>query len=199
MAATKTRAVLYTLAETAINLLVNGSAFAVPAGAVLAEVHLYFAQVTVTAPAAGTNIKIQGHLETSGNENLWMDLAVIPTGITAAANTTANGAISANATSITTAGSATFGARTKLLYFRDSATAGEWIEMTTHVTTTITIPSPGIVLAHLTGINIYDQGIRQNVTLDVQGIQRLRVVVDNNTQATGPTVAVFADVCTEIP
>jgi hypothetical protein len=185
--------VLYVLAETAVGALVNGAAYAIPTNAIRADVELFIAQVNTTAPTGGPPnvIMIQG-CDDASDDTRWVDLFGPSTGTTAAVTTTLNGAVSAAATSITLTGSGTFGATTKQLYIRDSSTVGEWVKAQGQATNTLTVPAPGSVNSHLTGINVYDQAVRVLVQLDVACLKRLRVQVDNNQQATGPTLAVFA-------
>lgn len=184
--------ILYALAETAVGALVNGAAYSVPTNAIRADVELFIAVVQTTAPLSPPNaITIQG-CDDATDDTRWTDLVPFTSSPTAAATTTANGAISAAATSVTLTGSGTFGARSTLLYFRDSSTVGEWVKAQGHVTNTLTVPSPGVINSHLTAINIYDQALRIPCSLDVSCLKRLRVTVDNNVGATGPTLAVFA-------
>lgn len=187
---------LYALAETAVGSLVHGSAYAIPTNAVRADIQIFVASVQTTSPLSPPNaIVIQGSNDAS-DDTQWVDLVSFTSSATASATTTANGAISAAATSVTLTGSGTFGARSTLLYFRDSSSAGEWVEAQGQSTTTLTVPAPGVVGAHSTGINIYDQALRYDVSFDVSCKKRFRVKVDNNVGATGPTLAVAAKINT---
>lgn len=187
---------LYTLAETAVGTLVHGSAYAIPSNAIRADVQLFVAAVQTTSPLSPPNlITIQGSNDAS-DDTQWDDLVFFTSSATASATTTANGAISAAATSVTLTGSGTFGARSTLLYFRDSSSTGEWVQAQGQATTTLTVPAPGVVGAHSTGINIYDQALRYDISLDVSCKKRLRIKVDNNVGATGPTLAVIAKINT---
>ena len=188
---------LYTLAETAINVLVNGAAYTTPANAIRADIELFVALVNTATPLSPPNsITIQGCDDATADEK-WVDLASFSTGTTTALTTTLSTTIAAGGTpTATLAGSGTFGARTTLVYLRDSNVLGEWVRAQSHTGTTLTVPSPGIMLAHTSGINLYDQAQRFYCSLDISCIKRLRVTVDNNVAATGPTLAVAAIVNT---
>lgn len=200
MAATKTSATLYTLAETAINTISVGSAFSVPSGAVEAAIAISVAQVTTTTPAGGLTVILQGNPETSGNAEKWEDISSFYLlGVTAAATTTTSAGITGGSTtSVATVGSATFGARTSYLYLRDSGTVGEWIRSLSHVSTTLTF-SEACALSHTSGISMYSQASTQFYNISVGSYNRLRLIIDNNTQATGPTYAVQGLIVTTIP
>lgn len=187
---------LYALAETAINTLVNGAAYSIPTNAIRADIELYIAIVTTTALLASPNAIIIQTCNDATDDSQWVDAVPFSTNTTTALTTTANGAISAAATSVTLTGSGTFSARSGFIYFRDSSTVGEWVNAQGQATTTLTVPSPGVINSHLTGINIYDQAVKYLASLDVSCVKRLRIKVDNNVAATGPTLAVFARVTT---
>lgn len=185
---------LYTLAETAINALVHGSAYAVTAGTTRADVAVYIALVANTAllsPPHQVTIQVCQH---ATDDTQWIDGPSFSTNTVTANTTTANGAISAAATSVTLTGSGTFGSRSALLYFRDSSSVGEFVQAQSQATTTLTVPAPGVVNSHLTGINIYDGAVKYYASLDVTDVKRIRLKVDNNVAATGPTIAVFATI-----
>jgi hypothetical protein len=188
--------VIQAVVETAINTLFQSAAYSVPSNAIRADVELYVAYVGTTAPLSPPNNIVIQTCNSATDDSQWVDNAPFSGSTTTAATTTANGAISAAATSVTLTNSGTFGSRSTLLYFKDSTTAGEWVQAQGQATTTLTVPAPGVVNSHLTGINIYDQALRFYCSLDVSCIKRVRIKVDNNVAATGPTVAVYASVTT---
>jgi hypothetical protein len=201
MAATKTRTVLYTLAETAINAVAVGAAYTLPTSTpsqtIQALVHIYLAYVATTAPL-GQSIRLQGNMSAS-DESTWVDIAIISGGTTAAVTDTTAGAITGgSSTTVATTSAATIGARSKLIYLKDSTTVGEWKYATSQAGSVLTFQGAAAA-NHSSGISFYDQAMQFFLPVDVTGLLRLRVVVDNNAQATGPTVAVFAEVTTYQP
>jgi hypothetical protein len=192
---------LYSLAETTIGALVNGSAYSVATApqAINASVAIYVAQVNSTAPSNSTTSNPPNRIVLQGNQYAsddakWFDLFQFSTNLTASNVGTTSAAISAGATSFS-ATSGLFGSLSKALYLRDSSSAGEWVRMQNQSGTTVTVPSPGVVNAHGSGINGYDQTFKFCASgFDVSSLLRLRLQVDNNQQSTGPTLAVLATV-----
>jgi hypothetical protein len=157
---------------------------------------LWIAAVTTTTPAAGLVVYVQGNHDASGSEDKWVDLTTVQTGTTAAGTDTTTAGITANSSStVATTGAATFGARSILVFIKDSTTAGEWIRIRNHASNTINLATNQLFqVSHSTGVSIYSQASRVPILIDVSGLKRVRLMVDNNVQATGPTYAVFATI-----
>ena len=192
-------ATLYAHAETAINTSTAGAAYSLPSApspAVSAQIMLWIAAVTTTTPAAGLVVYVQGNHDASGSEDKWVDLTTVQTGTTAAGTDTTTAGITANSSStVATTGAATFGARSILVFIKDSTTAGEWIRIRNHASNTINLATNQLFqVSHSTGVSIYSQASRVPILIDVSGLKRVRLMVDNNVQATGPTYAVFATI-----
>lgn len=198
--------VLYSIAETAQATLVNGSAYTLPTSPISIEatIAVYLAQVNTTAPGTTgskppNRIAVQVN-HSSSDDTTWVDYAVFSGGTTASVTTTTNGSVSAAATSVTLTGSGTFGTTSQILYFRDSSSTGEWVRMQSQSTTTLTVPSPGCVSSHSSGISVYDQAIKfPNVLVPTGTFKRVRLQVDNACQATTCTIAVYAEISTYSP
>jgi putative NIF3 family GTP cyclohydrolase 1 type 2 len=206
MAGVQTKILLTaTVIETAINGVTVHSAVDitpgggnVPAGnvAILAEATYRIAQVTTTTPASGTNLILQGHHDASGSAEKWVTINTTTLlGTTAAATDTTTGAITGGSTAtVGTTAAATFGARTKQIYIRDSSTVGEWIIMKSQAGSVLTPIEATFGLSHSSGVSLYDQAQIASLSgIDLTPFKRLRAITDNNSQATGPTVAVFIE------
>jgi hypothetical protein len=193
-------ATLYTHAETAINASTIGAAYTLPtAGAspsVIAQVHIWIAPVSTTTPAAGLVVYVQGNHDASGSDDKWVDLTNVQTGTTAASTDTTTAGITANSSStVAMTGAATFGARSVMVFIKDSTTAGEWVRIRNHASNTINLATNQLFqVSHSSGVSVYNQAVRVPVLVDVSGLKRIRIMVDNNAQATGPTYAVFATI-----
>lgn len=152
------------------------------------DVAIDFALIGTTAPAVGTQILIEARLSST---DTWRELLPIPTGNIAAVSTTLNGDATAPTTTLTTVGSATFAARSKVLFIYESGTLAnsEWVRMVGHASTTVTL-SDAIANNHASGVAIYDQAQQWHVQFNCIGIYAIRMVVNNNAQATGSNVVV---------
>jgi hypothetical protein len=179
---------LYTLEETAINVVSVGAVRTKAANAITASIEIFFAQTTATTPAAGTRIVVEADTESTGNS--WVPVATLITGPLLAELEALTGTIAAAATVLTCASTTNFGPRTELIFIRNTTLANsEWAEVTTISSNASVTVKDGIVNAQ-TGSTIYDQASRFLIQFDCSGFSRYRVIVDNNNQATGPTVAV---------
>ncbi len=189
---------LYALAETAINTVTAGSAVTLTTGAVTAAVSLWFAQSTTTAPASGTRLILQGDDQTSGNST-WVDLITFVTGTTAAESEAVSGTEAAGSTVIEVASTANLGTRTEDIFFKNSTLGNsEWAKLVSIVSNTSITLLDALTNAQ-TSSTIYDQAANYILNVPVDGLKRLRLIVDNNYQATGPTVAVKASVTDYVP
>ena len=197
-------ATLYTLAETAINAATQGSSYAIPStpnASITAAINIWTAPTSTTTPASGIVVHVQVHKDASGNEQNWEDLVLFGTGTTAAVTDTTTAAITGGSgNTVAMTGAATFGARTALLYIRDSSSAGEWIYALKQASSTLTLPTNATFqVSHSSGVSIYSQAQMNSLLVDVSGYKRMRLLIDNNTQATGPGYAVFATIETWCP
>lgn len=134
---------------------------------------------TGTAFTLGSpNIRIEGSVKSSGN-NSWAPLFTYQPPIGASiANTTLNGAVSANAaTFIVTAG--TNIAAGDILFLGDSSAANYEIVRVKSIATTTVTPEENVVNAHANAAIVTDQAFIFTAVLGVSSYQRIRAVVDN--------------------
>jgi hypothetical protein len=158
---------------------VEGSAYDCHA-AFAASVSIKIGRATGSAFTAGSpNIRIQGSLKTSGLDQ-WTDLAVYQPQVGAnIGKTTANGAISANASTFVVTSATNIAAQALLfLGHTTDPTKYELIRVLSVASTTIT-PVHNVVNAHDTGCNISALAEEAIMTFSLEGIQRIRAVVDN--------------------
>lgn len=186
---TKTQSTLYTMAETAINTVSKGTDTNVPSAATVADIRIDFAQDTTTAPASGTRLSVQTSDQTTGDDT-WVEVAAVYTGTTAAESEAVTGTEAAASTVIEVASTTNLGARSELVFFKNGTLANsEWAQLVSIVSNTSITLQDGLTNAQ-TSSTIYDQAARYVVPLDCSSCKRVRLVVDNNYQATGPTVVV---------
>lgn len=193
--ATKTTSSLFTLAEVAINTVSHGSEVAIPEAALVATVAIDFAPTTSTAPARGTRLIIEGSDLASGDSG-WRTLDDIVTGTTASSDEAVAGTEAIGDTTIEVSSTTGYGARTENIFFKNSTLGNsEWAKLVSIVSNTSITILDGLTNAQ-TGSTIWDQAERHVRLFDATGIRRIRLTVDQNYQATGPTVAVRASVTT---
>lgn len=135
---------------------------------------------TSTAFTSGSpNIRIQGSLKSSGADQ-WTDLAVYQPQVgSSVAGTTANGAISANASTFVVASATNIAAQDLLMLGHTTDTTKyELIRVKSMSGTTVT-PVHNVVNAHDTGCVITDQAEEAILALDLTGILQIRAVADN--------------------
>jgi hypothetical protein len=145
--------------------------------------------IGTTAPASDPLVRIFGRIGSSGNWQM-RQLLAIPLGTVAPVTTTINGGTStAGSTSITTTGSATFGARSKDVFFYNTGTLdqSEIVPIVGHVTTTLTLAT-GLRFDQANGTAIYDLPRQAFPVLSIRDLNGIAVQVDNNRGATGSTV-----------
>ena len=195
---------LFTNQQVAVGATLKGTAITlasqVASGVVLdAIVTLFISPVQTTTPGSAVSANPPARVVVqvcpdASNDAIWSDWAAISTNSTAAVTTTLNGAVTAGATTATLTGSGTFNSTSSVIYFADSTTSGEWVYAQGQSGTTLTVTSPGIVNSHSNGISLYNQGIVKPISVTCSGVKRIRVLVDNAQQATGPTLAVYAKI-----
>lgn len=168
-------------------------------GVFSAAISIKIGRLTGTAFTAGSpNVRIQGSLVSSGNDQ-WTDLYVYQPAVGASiAATTANGAITANDATFVVASATNIAAGDKLfLGHTTDTTKYELITVKSVSGTTIT-PVHNVVKAHDTGALITDQAEEVMPMIGLQGYLRLRAVVDNNGSGQGIKVEVKCTTLTNI-
>jgi hypothetical protein len=163
-----------------------------------AAIKISVGRLTGTAFTAGfPNIRIQGSTATSGNDR-WADLFVFqpPVGASIGA-TTANGAIAANAATYALTSATNFVVNDLNFLGHTTTPANYELIKTLSGTTTVT-PVHNVVNAHDTGCVITSQASEVLATIGLQGINRLRSVVDNNGSGQGIKVRVECTTFTNV-
>lgn len=150
-----------------------------------AEFFIRLGRRTGSAFTAGwPNVRIEGSSETSGN-NTWIPLYQYQMQVGASiANTTINGAVSANAaTFVVTA--ATNIAVGDVLYLEDTSTSNYEIVRVKAVSGTTITPEDNVVNAHANSAVVTDQAEEQPCQIDLSTVKRIRVVIDNSGSGQG--------------
>jgi hypothetical protein len=154
------------------------------------RVFVKMGRTVATALTNQVGFRIEASPTTSGNDE-WVPLVswTSQSGTTAANSTTLNGATSAGASSITVT-SATGITAGDFLYLRETGTPAnsEWSRVATVSGTTVT-PVDNLTRAHTNSIAVTDLGESWVFDLDVQTIERIRLVVDSASGNQGTTAA----------
>ena len=148
--------------------------------ALAAMVYCWLVRATGTAFTAGwPNIRIEGSAKSSGND-AWIPLAQFQPAVGASiVNTSANGAITAGATTFTIT-SATNVAVGDLLFLGHTTTVANYevVRVKAVSGTTITFEE-ACTNAHDNGCKVTDQAELYVAAIDLSGVTRIRAVVDN--------------------
>ena len=124
------------------------------------------------------NVRIEASTQASGN-NTWIPIFSYQMQVGASiANTTLNGAVSANASTFVVA-AATNITTGDILFLGDSSTANYEIVRVKSIATTTVTPEENVVNSHTTGAIVTDQAEVTFPAMDLTTYQRVRAVVDN--------------------
>lgn len=158
---------------------VEGSAFDCSA-AFGASISIKLGRQTSTAFTAGSpNIRIQGSIKSSGLDQ-WVDLFVFQPAVgTSIAQTTANGAISANASTYVVTSASNIAAQDLMFLGHTTDTTKYEILRVKSISSTTVTPIHNVVNAHDSGCKISDQAEELLVALSLDGVMRIRAVADN--------------------
>lgn len=133
------------------------------------------------------NVRIEGSAKSSGTD-AWVPLVTFQMAIgSSIANTTANGAISAAASTFVVSSASNIAAG-DLLFLKDSSTANYEIVRVKSVSGTTITPEENVTNAHASGQQITDQAETYVAQIDLTAVGRIRAVCDN--AGSGQSIAV---------
>lgn len=155
-----------------------------------ADVVIYHANIGITANASGTKYLIQASVVASGNED-WVTIASHTTDTNAAnkANIAGNESIGDKVIGVGTGEQSGF-ATGDLIYIQDTGALAnsEWNAVDDNSTADQIDILDGLTVAKDSADDIFDEAEVVAIHLDLDGIQRIRCVVNHRISATGSTI-----------
>lgn len=157
-----------------------------------AQLFIHFGRRAVTALTVGANFRLEGSAKASGDGH-WFPLFNFTTDIATSETEAVSGTVNAGTNVITVAATANLAAGD--IIFIDNGTIGnsEWGRVKSIVTNTSITIEDNLVNAQ-TGATIFDQAQIVSALIDLSGVKRIRMVVDNS--GTGQAIAAEVELIT---
>lgn len=150
--------------------------------------YIHFGRAATTGLTVGVNFRIEGSPKTSGDGH-WFPLAQFLTDVAAAESEAVSGTVSSGTNVITVASTTNLVAGDNVLLLNGTVANSEWGRVKSISSNTSITIEDNLVNAQ-TGGTIYDQAQFFVANVDLSGVNRIRVVVDNK----GSGQAVVAEV-----